>query len=133
MSTLMTPQTMAGNEHEMPEDAEAPQPRSAGDYRIERFTWFGVVGVLVITDALPDWLSLHQGLTPLAAGLVFILSGVVRKRRGWSMPLFIWVAGTLLLVMAGFNFLSQPALDLSLVVVVFATIVITMGVFRRDR
>ncbi len=129
----MTLLTVPSYERETSEEAEVPQPRSTGDFRIERFTWFGVAGVLVITDVLPDWLSLHPGATPLAAGLVFIISGVARKRRGWSIPLSTWVAGALLLVMAGFNFVSRPELDQSPIVVLIAAIVIGLGIFSRDR
>ena len=43
-----------------------------------------------------------------------------------------WVAGTLLLVMKGFNFLSRPELDLSLAAIVSAIFVIGAGFFTRE-
>ena len=110
----------------------APEAKSAHEYRVERLTWFGIVGVLVITGALPEWLAFHNGMTPLATGLILILSGTLRYRRQLRVGYSTWVAGTLLLIMAGFNFLSRPELDLSLVVIVIAIIVIGLGIFTWE-
>ncbi len=104
---------------------------SADEYRIQRRTWLGVVAVLVIADIFPDWLSPHHGVTPLAAGIVFLVSGLMRRRRGLSVRLSIWIASALLLVTAGFNFFSWPALDLSLIVVVSTAMVIALSIFGR--
>lgn len=98
--------------------------------RIERLTWFAVVVVLVVPDVLPDWLSLHYGATPLAAGLVFLVSGLMRQRVGFMRP-SIWVAGVVLLVFAGFNFVSRPDLNLSLNALLCAAAVIALSVFVR--
>ncbi len=111
---------------------DSPASKSAEEYRIERLTWFGIVAVLVIIGVLPDWLTLHHGVTPLGAGLVIIVSGVVQRRRGWRIAFSTWLAGTLLLVIAGFNFVSRPDLDLSLAVIVVAVALITLGIFSRD-
>ena len=40
------------------------EPKTAEEFRVERLTWFGLVGVLVITGVLPDWLNLHRGINP---------------------------------------------------------------------
>lgn len=121
-------------------DAEAPVERSddepvfesAESYRIQRLTWLAVVGILVVDGALPDWLSLHFGLTPLAAALVFILSGVTSRRRGLHMQRSTWFAGALMLATAGLNFISRPDLDLSLVVILGAASIIALGILSRN-
>lgn len=106
--------------------------KSAEEYRIERLTWFGLVGVLVITGVLPDWLALHHGVAPLGAGTVLVISAVIRRRRGWRIGFSTWFAGTLLLVIAGFSFVSRPDLDLSLAVIVVAVTMIALGILSRD-
>ena len=111
----------------------ANEVAAAATYRIERVTWFGLVGVLVVTDALPDWLALHHGVAPLAAGLVFIVSAVLLHRRGGRIPLSTWLAGTLLLALAGFAIVSRPDLDLSIVILFVAVVTIAMGIFSRGR
>lgn len=110
----------------------APESKSEDERRIERMTWFGMVGVLVITGALPSWLTLHHGVTPLATGCILMLSGFLQYRRGYRVGYATWVAGTLLLVAAGFNFASRPELDLSLVAIVAAIVVVGAGIFTRE-
>ena len=108
------------------------EPKSTDEHRIERLTWFGIVGVLVVSGALPNWLTLHNGITALATGLILIFSGILQHRRGIRVAYSTWVAGTLLLVMAGFSFLSRPELDLSLLVILSAIFVVGAGVFTRE-
>ena len=110
----------------------ASDMKSEDERRIERMTWFGIVGVLVITGALPSWLTLHNGITPLATGFILILSGFLQYRRGFRVGYSTWVAGTLLLVTAGFIFVNRPDLDLSLIAVVAAIIVVGAGIFTRE-
>ncbi len=110
----------------------AIESKSADEHRIERLTWFGIVGVIVISGVLPNWLTLHNGITPLATGLILIFSGFLQYRRGFRVAYSTWVAGTLLLVIAGFSFLSRPDLDLSLVVILSAIFVVGAGVFTRE-
>lgn len=104
-----------------------------GAHQLQRITWLGVVGVLVFTELVPDWLALHSGATPLAAGIVFGISGVMRRARGFPMRLSSWVACVLLLATAALGYISRPDWDLSLVVVVCAACVITLELFSRDR
>lgn len=81
--------------------SEQPSTSEAGAvYRIQRISWFAIVGLLVIGDLLPAWLSLHNGLTPLAAGIVFFLAGIMRRRGGWQHELSSWFAFALLLLAA---------------------------------
>lgn len=110
----------------------ATAPKSEDERRIERLTWFGIVGVLVITGALPTWLTLHNGVTPLAMGCILILSGFLQYRRGFRVGYTTWIAGTLLLATAGFNFLNRPDLDLTLIATVAAIFVVGAGVFTRE-
>ena len=120
---------MAEAREEMAADA---QPDSGDDARLERWTWLGVVGVLVVTGALPDTLAPHTGLTPLAASLILLLAGGLRLRRGLRARRSHWIAGAVLLAVAGVNFLSRPDLDLSLLVVVIAALVIGAGILTRE-
>ena len=99
---------------------------------MERLTWFGLVGTLVITGILPSWLSLHRGLTPLLTGLILIVSSVLQYQRGWRVGFITPMAGALLLAMAGFSFISRPDLDMSFAVIVIAAMVIASGVFTRE-
>ncbi len=111
---------------------EAEAAKTDDEHRLERLTWFGLVGVLVVTGILPDWMTLHRGVAPLVAALVLFVSGVFRFRRGWRVSISIWAAGIALLLLAGFNFLSRPDLDLSLAVIVIAVFMIAAGVFTRE-
>ena len=108
------------------------QPKSADEFKSERITWFGLVAILIVAGALPDSLSLHKGLLPLLAGIVLIFSGIYQYRRQWRVSFSTWVGGTLLLVMAGFGFVSRPDLDLSVAVVVIAIVIIALGIFTRE-
>ena len=112
---------------------ESRPPRLEEQYRLERLSWFGLVGVLVVAGIAPDWLSLHNGVAPLAAGLVLSATALLELRRAGTKSLTRWVAGIVLLLIAGFNIFSRPELDLSLLVVVVALIVIGSGIFVRDR
>jgi len=103
----------------------------ADEHRIERLAWFGLVGVLVLTGSLRDWLAPHNGITPLAAGLILLLSGTLQWRRGLRARYTNWLAGALLLGMAAFSFLGRPELDMFLPVVIIAIIVIGRGTFAR--
>jgi len=106
--------------------------KSEDKCRIERMTWFGIVGVLVVTGAFPAWLTLHNGITPLATGSILILSGFLQYRRGYRVGYTTWVAGTLLLATAGFIFGNRPDLDLSLIAIVAAIVVVGAGIFTRE-
>lgn len=110
----------------------ASELKSEEESRIERLTWFGIVGVLVITSALPIWLNLHNGIPLLATGGILILSGFAQYRRGYRVGYTTWVAGTLLLATAGFNFASRPDLDLTPLAIVAAIIVVGAGIFTRE-
>lgn len=110
----------------------ASDAKSEDECRIERATWFGIVGVLVVTGALPPWLTLPYGVTPLATGCILILSGFLQYRRGYRVGYTTWVAGTLLLATAGYNFVNRPDLDLTLIAIVAAIFVVGAGVFTRE-
>ncbi len=108
------------------------QPKTAAEYRVERLTWFGLVGILVVSSAIPEWLALHHGVTPLLAGFLLLLSGIYQYRKGWRVGLSSWAGGIIALVLAGINFLSRPDLDLSLLVILIAVIIIALGIFTRE-
>ena len=112
---------------------EAPPGKSAEHYRLERLSWFGLVGVLIATGTVTEWLSLQHGVTPLAAGLVLLATAILELRRSGSSAISRWVASIALLLISGFNFVSRPDLDLSLLVLVVAIVLIGSGAFKRDR
>ncbi|MCY3781086.1 MAG: hypothetical protein OXG78_12305 [Chloroflexi bacterium] len=112
--------------------SEAPALRAADEYRLERLAWFAVVGILLVTDMLQHWLTLHHGLTPLVTGIVFLTWSITRLRRGLGISLSGWVSSALLFATAGYSFFSRPEQDLSLIVVACAATVIALGIFVRD-
>ena len=132
MLALMTVVTSSETDAEISTHSEAPALRAADESRLERLAWFAVVGILLVTDTLQSWLMLHHGLTPLAAGMVFLTWSITRLRRGLGMSPSGWVSTALLLGTAGYSFYSRPEQDMSLVVVVCAATVIAISIFVRD-
>ena len=106
--------------------------KTSAELRTERVTWFGLVGVLIAAGIVPDWLALHNAFTPMCAGLVLVASGVYQNRQKWRVGFTTWVAATLMLVMAIYNIVDRPDLDLSFVVIVMVAIVIALGVFTNE-
>lgn len=106
--------------------------RSAEEYKAERLTWFALVAALVIGNTMPGWLTIRHGFTPLAAGVVLLVSSGWQFRRGWRVGNTTWVAATLMLLSAGFSFFSRPDLDLSLVVILVTVSIIAAGIFTRE-
>ena len=111
---------------------ETPAGKTAAELRVERMTWFGLVGVMILAGVLENWLALHVALVPLGAGLTLIASGLVQLRRKWRVGFTTWLAGILLLLMAAYNIVARPDLDLSLVVILLSALVIAIGVFRNE-
>ena len=95
-------------------------------------TWFGLVGILVVSSIMPDGIAMPNALTPLAAGLVLILSGVYQHRQKWRVHFSTWAAGILMLAMAIYNVFERPELDLSFVVIILTVIVIAIGAFTNE-
>jgi len=63
------------------DSTESSVPKTDEQYHLERLSWFGLVGVLVISGMAPEWLPLHHGLTPLAGGLVLLIAAFLELRR----------------------------------------------------
>lgn len=118
-------------ETETPAETET-QPKSAGELKAERLTWFGLVGIFIVLSVIPEWVALHNALIPLAGGLVLLTSGLYQYRQKWRVGFFTWVAATLMLVMAIYSIFDRPDLDLSFVVIVLVVIVIALGVFTNE-
>ena len=106
--------------------------KTSAELRIERLTWFGLVAVLVTPGILPDWLTLHNALTPLLAGLVLISSGIYQHRQNWRVGFSTWVAGTIGIGIAVYSLLERPELDMTLPVVLLAVFVIGTGIFVNE-
>ncbi|MCY4021621.1 MAG: hypothetical protein OXG39_19635 [Chloroflexi bacterium] len=106
--------------------------KTSAELRIERLTWFGLVAVLVIPSIAPDWLTLHNALSPLFAGFVLIASGIYQHRRRWRVGFSTWVAGTISFGIAIYSLLERPELDMTLPVVLLAVFVIGIGVFANE-
>ena len=110
----------------------ATAEKSANELRAERMTWFGLVGILVVSSIMPDGIAMPNALIPLAAGLVLILSGVYQRRQKWRVHFSTWAAGALMLAMAIYNVFERPELDLSFVVIILTVIVIAIGAFTNE-
>ncbi|MDE2819461.1 MAG: hypothetical protein OXI40_07005 [Chloroflexota bacterium] len=106
--------------------------KTSAELRVERLTWFGLVGALVIPGILPDWLTLHNALTPFFAGFVLIASGIYQHRQKWTVGFSTWVAGTISFGIAIYNLLERPELDMTLPVVLLAVFVIGIGIFADE-
>ena len=113
--------------------SEEPMPaKTSAELRVERLTWFGLVGVLVIPSVMPDWLTLHNALSPFFAGLVLIASGIYQHRQKWIVGFSTWVAGTISFGIAVYSLLERPELDMTLPVVLLAVFVIGIGIFVNE-
>ncbi len=106
--------------------------KTSAELRIERLTWFGLVGALVIPSIVPDWLALHHALVPFLAGLVLIGSGIYQHRQKWRVGFSTWVAGTIMFGMALYGLLERPELDLTFPVIILAVFVIGVGIFTNE-
>ena len=112
--------------------AETAAEKSANELRVERMTWFGLVGILMVASIIPDGIAMPNALTPLAAGLVLVLSGIYQRRQQWRVSFSTWTAGILMLAMAIYNVFYRPELDLSFAVMILTVIVIAIGVFSGE-
>ena len=113
------------------ETDSAAESALAREYRLERLTWIGLVGILIASGLLPSSLALHKGLAPLAAGGVLLLSAALRIRRSQRGAYSSLIASLSLFALAGVNFLSRPHLDLSLLAALVVIAVIGASLTTR--
>ena len=106
--------------------------KSAGELRIERTTWFLLVAIFVFANLVPEDTAIPNAVTPFAGGMVLIISGIYQYSRKWRVNFTTWIAGTLMLVMAGYNVTTRPDLDLSFIVLILVAIVIAMGILTNE-
>ncbi len=106
--------------------------KSAKELRAERITWFALVAIFVVSSIIPEDTVIPNALTPMAAGIVLIISGIYQYAQKWRVHFVTWIAGTLMLVMAGYNIVNRPDLDLSFAVIILVAIVIAMGIFTNE-
>lgn len=106
--------------------------KSKQELRIERITWFGLVAIFIIGSIIPDDTTIPNAITPLAAGVILIVSGVYQYSRKWRVNFTTWIAGTLMLVMAAYSVYSRPDLDMRMIVIFLVAIVIAVGVFTNE-
>ena len=126
-------QTVVGLDSRLVMATEEPVlAKTSAELRIERLTWFGLVGVLVIPGILPDWLTLHNALTPFFAGLALLASGMYQHRQKWRVGFSTWVAGTISIGIAIYSLLERPELDMTFPVVLLAVFVIGIGIFVNE-
>jgi len=126
-------QTVVGLDSRLVMATEEPVlAKTNAELRIERLTWFGLVGVLVIPSIVPDWLTLHNALSPFFAGLVLIASGIYQHRQKWRVSFSTWVAGTISFGIAIYSLLERPELDMTFPVVLLAVFVIGIGIFVNE-
>lgn len=106
--------------------------KSAQEARVERITWFALVAIFIISTVIPEDTVIPNAVTPFAAGVVLIVSGIYQYMRKWRVHFVTWIAGTLMLVMAGYNIANRPDLDLSFAVILLVALVIAMGIFTNE-
>lgn len=106
--------------------------KSAQELRVERITWFALVAIFIIASVIPEDTTIPNAVTPFTAGFVLIISGIYQYSRRWRVNFTTWIAGTLMLVMAGYNVANRPDLDLSFIVIVLVAMVIAVGVLTNE-
>jgi len=106
--------------------------KSAKELKTERITWYVLVAIFVIARVIPEDTVIPNAFTPFAAGMVLIISGLYQYSKKWRVSFITWIAGTLMLVMAGYNVFNKPELDLSPAVIILVAIVIAMGIFTNE-
>lgn len=106
--------------------------KSDKELRAERLTWFALVAIFVISSIVPEDTVIPNAVTPFAAGVVLIISGIYQYAKKWRVHFITWIAGTLMLVMAGYNVFNRPDLDLSFAVIILVAVVIAMGIFTNE-
>jgi len=106
--------------------------KSAKELRAERITWFALVAIFVVSSIIPEDTVVPNAVTPFAAGVVLIFSGIYQYAKKWRVHFVTWIAGTLMLVMAGYNVVNRPDLDLSFAVIILVALVIAMGIFTNE-
>jgi len=80
--------------------------KSAAEAQVERFTWFLMVlvfAVLYIVDVnqIPNW------AIPFAGAVILLGSGFYQFFHRWRVSPFTWIAGTVLLMLAGVSWQSD--------------------------
>ena len=90
------------------DDQSAPRRgrKSAAEAQVERFTWFLMVlvfAVLYLVDVsqIPNW------SIPFSGAVILLGSGFYQFKHRWHVSPFTWIAGTILLMMAGVSYQSD--------------------------
>jgi uncharacterized membrane protein YjjP (DUF1212 family) len=106
--------------------------KSKQELRVERITWFALVAIFIVANLIPEDTAIPNGVTPLLGGIVLIFSGIYQYSHKWRVNFTTWIAGTLMLVMAFYNFTTRPDLNLSFMVIILVALVIAVGVFTNE-
>lgn len=84
--------------------------KSDDEARVERITWFLMVGVFAIIyfidpetqESIPNW------IVPVSGAAILLGSGIYQYTRRWRVSPVTWVAGTVMLLLAAINLSVNP-------------------------
>jgi hypothetical protein len=106
--------------------------KSAAEARVERLTWFALVLVFGSIYFFQEAVLLPNWFVPMIGAIIILGSGVYQYSRGWRVSPITWIAGTLMLALAGYGFALNSQRDLlSFSLIVFA-FVIGFGVLTGE-
>jgi hypothetical protein len=107
-------------------DAFVPRGKSNAEARVERITWFLLVGIFAVLSLLQDSaVDIPNWFVPLSGCIVLIGSGVVQYLRRWHVSPVTWLAGALLGGLAYVNLRVNPDRSfLGLSLIVFAGVIL---------
>jgi hypothetical protein len=100
-----------------------PRGKSEAEARVERLTWFFLVGIFAVITLLettvPNW------VVPVAGATVLLASGLYQYARHWRVSPVTWLAGALMVGLAYINIQIYPDRNyLGLALLVFAGVIL---------
>ncbi len=102
--------------------------KSRAEARVERLTWAMLVLVFVVLQFIPEGTVLPNFIVPAACAIILLGSGFYQFTRSWRVSPFLWIAGVLMAVAAGYSVGMNPSVNLAGVSLLLTFIVIVMGI-----
>lgn len=99
--------------------------KSDSESRVERLTWFLLVAIFAIVYYVPSELITNKGFVPLAGAVILLGSGLYQYTRHWRVSPITWIAGSMMLLFALYNFTIDPQRDfLGLALLAFGGVIL---------
>lgn len=108
-----------------------PRGKSAAEARVERLTWFFLVLIIAVISLIPEG-AIPNAYIPFAGAVVLLGSGLYQYSRRWRVSPVTWIAGSIMLVMGGYNAYSRPDADLTGAVLITFALVILFGTLTGE-